>query len=95
MYMNACLIHALPPSERRCLNRKEAASYFGISPTSFDKLVQTGQVPRPIELLGRKVWDRNALDHALDARSGIAAQVSVETELNRELAEFRAAHGHG
>jgi hypothetical protein len=65
------LIHALSPDARRGYNRKEAASYVGVSPTSFDKLVHRGVMPRPTVLLGRKVWDRKALDRVLDGLSGI------------------------
>ena len=65
------LIHALSPDARRCYDRREAASYVGVSPTSFDKLVRRGVMPRPTELLGRKVWDRKALDRVLDGLSGI------------------------
>lgn len=36
----AGLIHALTPDARRCYDRKEAASYVGVSPNSFDKLVR-------------------------------------------------------
>lgn len=65
------LIHALSPDARRCFDRKEAASYVGVSPTSFDKLVRRGDMPRPTKLLGRKVWDRKALDRVLDGYSGV------------------------
>ena len=65
------LIHALSPDARRCYDRKEAASYVGVSPTSFYKLVRRGVMPRPTELLGRKVWDRKVLDRVLDDLSGI------------------------
>lgn len=62
------LIHALPTSERRCFDRKEAASYVGVSAGTFDKLVRTGEMPECIRLFGRKVWDRNALDGAVNAK---------------------------
>lgn len=68
MQIVASLIHALPASERRCFDRKEAASYVGVSVGTFDKLVRTGEIPSSIELFGRKVWDRRALDGAVDAK---------------------------
>ena len=92
------LIHALPPAARRCFDRKEAASYIGVSPTTFDKLVRAGTIPPPIEFLGRKVWDVRALDRVLDAESGIDSDHSAkgyEDHLDRELAEVAAKHGLG
>ncbi|WP_210239038.1 hypothetical protein [Mesorhizobium sp. 8] len=69
MQIVTSLIHALPVSERRCFDRREAASYVGVSVGTFDKLVRTGEMPSSIELFGRKVWDRRALDDAVDAKS--------------------------
>ena len=71
MYIQAGLIHALEPSDRRCYDRKEAASYVGVSPPTFDKLVDDGSMPQPIQFLGRKVWDKHALDRAIDLMSGL------------------------
>lgn len=68
MQIVTSLIHALPSSERRCFDRKEAASYVGVSVGTFDKLVRAGDMPSSIELFGRKVWDRRALDGAVDAK---------------------------
>lgn len=87
------LIHALPFNERRCYDRKEAASYIGVSSTHLDKLVRRGEVPAPINLLGKKVWNRIALDRAIDARSGIPEALDTEDFLDRELAAFEAKHG--
>ena len=92
------LIHSLPPTARRCFDRKEAASYIGVSPPTFDKLVRAGTMPAPIELLGRKVWDVRAVDRVLDAESGInpdQAASGSQDDLDRELAEFTAKHGLG
>lgn len=71
MSFTASLIHALPPSDRRCLDRKEAASYVNVSVGSFDKLIQEGKMPKPIQLLGRKVWDKRLIDLVLDRMSGL------------------------
>lgn len=70
----AALIHALPTSERRCFNRKEAASYVCVSVGTFDKLVREGTMPSPIDLCGRKVWDKRALDQRLDLSSGLTSE---------------------
>lgn len=53
----------------RMLDRKEAASYCGLSPNSFDKYIE---VP-PLRFGKRKLWDRVALDRYLDRRSGLNA----------------------
>ena len=91
------LIHALSPSARRGFDRREAASYVGVSPTSFDKLVRVGAMPKAIQFLGRKVWDVRNLDQVLDALAGIdsremARADNEEDRLDSELAAFEAKH---
>lgn len=54
----------LPP---RGLDRLEAAAYIGVSPGTFDRLVEDGRMPRPKHLQRRHVWDRAALDRAFAA----------------------------
>jgi predicted DNA-binding transcriptional regulator AlpA len=55
---------SLPP---RGLSRVEAAVYVGVSPTSFDRMVSEGQMPRPARYRRRLLWDRRQIDRALDA----------------------------
>ena len=93
MFLNAELIHALPPSDRRCFNRKEMASYVGVSAPTFDKLVASGRLPKPIRYEGRKVWDIRAVDRALDAQSQIDSSTSAE--LVSPLDAWRRANGKG
>lgn len=50
----------------RGLNREQASAYIGISPSTFDKLVVAGAMPRPRMLETRKVWDIQELDRAFD-----------------------------
>lgn len=92
------LIHPLSPDFRRGYDRKEAASYVGVSPTHFDRLVRIGKMPRPVVLLGRKVWDRRALDRVLDLQLGIEppgpSDLAAVDDLDVELAAFEAKHGH-
>jgi len=59
-------IRALRPPTRRGLNRVESAGYIGISPTTFDKLVDEGKMPKPKRINTRKIWDVRALDLAFD-----------------------------
>lgn len=75
--LTAGLIHALPPTARRCINRKEAASYVGVSVGHFDMLVRSGEMPKPIKLGGRKIWDKHSLDCAIDRLSGLVSSISV------------------
>lgn len=73
MHLTARLIHALPIEERRVLNRKEAASYAGVSPGHFAKLVDLGTMPGPLSSYGSaRRWDKSALDRALNTAGGIA-----------------------
>lgn len=71
--LTAGLIHALPPTARRGFDRKEAASYVGVSVGTFDKLVKSGDMPKAILLNSRKVWDKRTLDRSLDRISGLEA----------------------
>jgi len=52
--------------EPRGLSRETAAAYVGIGTTLFDEMVRLGKMPRPATLKGRLIWDRQALDRALD-----------------------------
>jgi predicted DNA-binding transcriptional regulator AlpA len=56
----------LPP---RGLQRAAAAQYVGISVGKFDEMVADGRMPKPLQIDGRKVWDRRALDRDFDALS--------------------------
>lgn len=51
---------------KRGLTRAEAAQYIGISPNTFDKLVNDGAMPQPKRVFSRKIWDLRALDSAFD-----------------------------
>lgn len=50
----------------RGLSRKHAASYVGVSPTLFGKLVRDGRMPKPKKINRRLVWDRSEVDAAFD-----------------------------
>jgi len=51
----------------RGLSRDLAATYLGISRSSFQKLVDAGTMPRGKRITkGRVVWDREELDHHFD-----------------------------
>ncbi len=54
----------------RGLSRFEAAQYIGVSPGTFDKLVEEGAMPKPKHIRARRVWDREAVDMAFTAMGG-------------------------
>lgn len=59
---------ALPPNlPPRGLCREAAAQYVGVSVGKFDEMTADGRMPKPVQIDGRKVWDRRALDRAFDA----------------------------
>lgn len=60
-------IRAVPRPSCRGLNRIEAASYIGLSPTKFDELVADGRMPLPKRIGARKIWDVQAIDVAFVA----------------------------
>ncbi len=61
---------SLPAPERRGLNREEAATFIGISPSKFDALVADKRMPKPKKIDGRCVWDVRALDKFFDLLPG-------------------------
>jgi predicted DNA-binding transcriptional regulator AlpA len=54
---------------RRGLNRQEAALYIGVSASLFDELVRSGDMPKPLRIKRRTVWDRHQLDEFFEALS--------------------------
>ena len=60
----------LPMPEPFALRREAAAAYVGLSAGHFDKAVDSGLFPQPVDLAGVKVWTRRALEQALDPSAG-------------------------
>lgn len=61
----------------RMLSVDDAAEYVGVSVTLFLKEVEAGLWPQPVRRGrkgGRKTWDKDAIDAALDRRSGLVAE---------------------
>ena len=56
----------VPPPSRRGLSRVEAAAYIGVSPSTFDRLVNDKQMPAPKRVYSRIIWDVRALDLAFE-----------------------------
>lgn len=53
----------------RLLSREQAAAYVGLSANQFDEEVRAGRFPASVALYvtRRRLWDRSALDAALDS----------------------------
>jgi excisionase family DNA binding protein len=62
----------------RGLSRVEAARYIGVSPSTFDKLVEDGTMPKPKHIRARRVWDRVGLDLAFTNLDGGSEDESNE-----------------
>jgi hypothetical protein len=77
-----------PELQPRLLTISQTASYWGISPNTFKKLVRLGIAPAPVNPpgLGRLLYDREQQDRAIDALSGSIS--TRDADLDRELAEF-------
>lgn len=64
----------------RGIKLEEAAAYVGLSPSAFEDAVKAGRFPQPLRFGGsdrkaaRKVWDKAALDDAMDVLSGRVAK---------------------
>ncbi|MFN3744233.1 MAG: helix-turn-helix transcriptional regulator [Hyphomicrobiaceae bacterium] len=55
------------PPTAPTLGLAEAASYVGLSPTTFMREVKAGTLPPPLKLqCRRRLWSRAALDRAID-----------------------------
>ncbi|MGJ5206124.1 helix-turn-helix transcriptional regulator [Bradyrhizobium sp. HKCCYLR20261] len=57
---------SLPP---RGLSRLQAAEYIGVSVSTFDKMVAEGEMPAPMRIRGRVIWDLKGVDRAFEALS--------------------------
>ena len=68
----------VPP--RLDFSKAQAAAYLGVGQATLKRLLQTGAVPPPISLGGRRIWDRVALDAALDRCSGLRSSAAVSTD---------------
>lgn len=52
------------PYPPRGLCREEAALYIGVGTTTFDTLVESGQMPKPKRVGKRAIWDRLKIEAA-------------------------------
>lgn len=66
---------SLPP---RLLTREMAAAYLSLSTYMFDGMVADGRMPFPKVVGSRLLWDRLALDKAIDSLPDRGGRVDVE-----------------
>ena len=71
------------PDWPRLLSREQAAAYLGVSVTMLESRIGD-PFPAPIRMGGRKLYDRRALDKAVDSLSGVHPQ-SAADEVRRGL----------
>jgi len=71
----------------RCLSRDQAAAYVGLSAGTFDKAIRYGSYPGGIKIGGRTLWDRKALDEAVDRIHGTG---TLDSEWKRAIAKINA-----
>lgn len=71
----------------RCLGRRLIQDHYGIKPSTFSRWVAKGIMPKAIK--GTRVWDRVAIDLALNKLSGVGliAANDNETEADRWFRE--------
>lgn len=79
-------------TEPRGLTREQAAAYAGCQTLStFNDWIRRGILPRPIP--GTHVWDRRAIDAALDQASGIPTTLNDDFDEWKARRDARAAKG--
>ena len=66
------------PDWPRQLSRAQAAAYIGVSPGTLDQDIRAGRYPRGVKVGGRILWDRKALDVAVDRIHGTGAKSTDE-----------------
>lgn len=78
--------HPASALQPRGLSVITAARYMGVSPGTFRKLVRLGIAPQPMNIpeINRNVYDRLAIDAAMNARS-VTDNPTIKVELEREI----------
>lgn len=70
----------VPPSDRtimpRCVSRIDAAKYLGVSVSLFDREVKAGNLPAPITIGRRHVWDIRRIDAVVDSFADVVVQAA-------------------
>jgi hypothetical protein len=53
----------------RCVRRRDIERAYGLKPAAFSRLVAKGIMPPRVP--GTRMWDRRAIEHALDKLAGL------------------------
>ncbi len=73
------------PEPARCLTLVEAAAYVALHVGQFERMVRAGVLPGPLPLGRRnRVWDRVALDAAIDGMSGLGRERRMPDRTGRQ-----------
>jgi predicted DNA-binding transcriptional regulator AlpA len=79
--MSAAKERHLPPNlEPLAVSREEAADLFGISPSTFDRLVADGTFPQPVHVYSRRLWDVSGIKAAWRRFAAASAPASEAAE---------------
>lgn len=70
------------------LSREEAARFVGVSAGTFDKLVDSGQMPGPRAVMGRLVWHAGEVERAF-LRLPVAKGVADDEHADAPFSEGR------
>ncbi len=68
------------------LGREESAGFVGVSPNTFDMMVERNEMPRPRMFGTRLLWSRREIEeafHRLPAKGG--TPINYDCELDRQL----------
>jgi hypothetical protein len=70
----------------RCVRRRDIERAYGLKPAVFSRLVAKGILPPRVP--GTRMWDRRAIEHALDKLAGLNHSADDnETEADRWFRE--------
>ena len=67
----------------RGMSVDEAAAYVGMSTNRFKRLVQEGRYPGPMPGTSGRVWDRKAIDAAIDGAKVQRNDDDIEAALGK------------
>jgi predicted DNA-binding transcriptional regulator AlpA len=62
--------HLPPQLAPRLIGREAAAEYVGVGCTTFTDLVSKSNMPQPVHIGTRVLWDVRQLDRAIDRLAG-------------------------
>ncbi len=81
---------ALPPGIiPRMLTKEQVAEYCNISIPHVNNWINAGLLPKPMKKT--RLWDRKAVDDALDKNSGLKSNST--DDLDKEFEEWEKQHG--